>query len=189
MSNQAVAQCLSIIFNRCLKDSCFPDAFKNTKVIPLHKGDSVLSVSNYRPISLLPIFSKIFERLIYNQLIEFIEENKILDELQFGFQKNKSTEHVISAIINNITRASTKNFSSYCIFLDFAKAFDTVNHSILLDKLKYYGVTDSSLNLFRSYLSNREQVVEVNGVLSDWGTIKHGVPQGRSWDLYYSFCI
>ena len=178
MSNQAVAQCLSIIFNRCLKDSCFPNAFKNTKVIPLHKGDSVLSVSNYRPISLLPIFSKIFERLIYNQLIDYIDENKILDELQFGFQKNKSTEHAISAIITKITRASARNFSSYCIFLDFAKAFDTVNHSILIDKLKYYGVSDNTLDLFRSYLSNREQVVEVNGVCSDWGTIKHGVPQG-----------
>ena len=178
LTNQAVAQCLTIIFNRCIKDGCFPNALKNTKVIPLHKGDSVLSVSNYRPISLLPIFSKIFERLIYNQFIQYIEQNKILDELQFGFQKNKSTEHAISAIISNITKASSKNYSSYCIFLDFAKAFDTVNHAILLDKLKYYGVTDSTLDLFRSYLSNREQVVEVNGVMSDWGTIQHGVPQG-----------
>ena len=178
LSNQAVAQCLSIIFNRCINDGCFPNAFKNTKVIPLHKGDSVLSVSNYRPISLLPIFSKIFERLVYNQFIVYIENNKILDELQFGFQKNKSTEHAISAIINKITKASSKNFSSYCIFLDFAKAFDTVNHDILLNKLEYYGVTNTTLNLFRSYLSDREQVVEVNGVLSDWGKIKHGVPQG-----------
>ena len=178
LSNQAISQCLSIIFNRCIKDGCFPNAFKNTKVIPLHKGDSVLSVSNYRPISLLPIFSKIFERLIYNQFIVYINENKILDELQFGFQKNKSTEHAISAIVNKITSAKIKKFSSYCIFLDFAKAFDTVNHSILLDKLKYYGITEGTLDLFRSYLSKREQVVEVNGVLSDWGTIKHGVPQG-----------
>ena len=148
------------------------------KIIPLHKGDSVLAVANYRPISLLPIFSKIFERVIYNQFIQYIEENKILDELQFGFQKNKSTEHAISAIISNITKAATKKHSSYCIFLDFAKAFDTVNHKILVEKLEYYGVKDKTLNLFENYLSDRKQVVEVNGVQSDLGTIQHGVPQG-----------
>ena len=177
-TGQAVAQCLSIIFNKCIVDGHFPDSLKLAKVIPLHKGDSVLSVSNYRPISLLPIFSKLFERMIYNQFIVYIEENHILDELQFGFQRNKSTEHAISSIITDISRAFSKKQSSYCIFLDFAKAFDTVNHDILIDKLSYYGVKNQSLALFRSYLSDRSQVVEVNGVLSDKGTIKHGVPQG-----------
>ena len=178
LSSQVVGQCLSIIFNRCLREGHFPDALKKAKIVPLHKGDSVLSVANYRPISLLPIFSKIFERLIYNQFIDYIEENNILDELQFGFQKNKSTEHAISSIISSISGASAKKQSSYCIFLDFAKAFDTVNHKILLEKLKYYGVQDQTLALFDSYLSNRTQAVEVNGVLSELGTIKHGVPQG-----------
>ena len=178
MAGHTVAQCLSIIFNRCIREGTFPAAFKNAKVIPLHKGDSVLSVSNYRPISLLPIFSKIFERIIYNQFIAYIEENKILDELQFGFQRNKSTEHAIYAIMTNLTEAFSKKLSSYCIFLDFAKAFDTVNHKILLDKLAYYGVSGKTLELFSSYLSNRNQVVEVNGVLSDIGIIQHGVPQG-----------
>ena len=118
------------------------------------------------------------ERLIYNQLIEFIEKHKILSELQFGFQKNKSTEHAISSIISNITNALAKKHSSYCIFLDFAKAFDTVNHKILLEKLDFYGVRGTSLALFESYLSNRTQAVEVNGKMSEKGTIKHGVPQG-----------
>ena len=148
------------------------------KIIPIHKGDSVLTVSNYRPISLLPIFSKIMERLVYNQFIEYIENNNILSDLQFGFQKNKSTEHAISSIFTNITNALTKKQSSYCIFLDFAKAFDTVNHEILIQKLKYYGVQGNTLKLFESYLSNRTQVVEVNGMLSEKGLIKHGVPQG-----------
>ena len=156
----------------------FPDALKLAKVIPIHKGDSVLSVANYRPISLLPIFSKIMERLIYNQFIEFINEQKILSELQFGFQKNKSTEQAITSIISNITNSLSNKHSSYCIFLDFAKAFDTVNHQILIEKLKYYGVDGTTLDLFKSYLSNRSQVVEVNGKISDKGTIKHGVPQG-----------
>ena len=178
LSNQVVADALSIIFNRCIREGHFPDILKKAKVIPIHKGDSVLTVSNYRPISLLPIFSKILERLIYNQFIEYINENNILSELQFGFQKNRSTEHAISAIFSNITNALSRKQSSYCIFLDFAKAFDTVNHSILIDKLSYYGVHGNTLALFRSYLSNRAQVVEVNGKTSDQGIIKHGVPQG-----------
>ena len=178
MSNQIVADSLALIFNRCIKEGRFPNALKLAKVIPIHKGDSVLTVSNYRPISLLPIFSKIMERLIYDQFIKYIEVNKILSELQFGFQKNKSTEHAISAIFTNITNALAKKHSSYCIFLDFAKAFDTVNHNILVDKLKYYGVHGTTLKLFDSYLSNRTQIVEVNGQVSEKGTIKHGVPQG-----------
>ena len=177
-TGQAVSQCLTIIFNRCILEGHFPTALKKAKVIPLHKGDSVLSVSNYRPISLLPIFSKIFERLIYDQLIQFLDRHKILDELQFGFQKNKSTENAISAIVKNITEASTQKQSSYCIFLDFAKAFDTVNHGILIDKLSHYGVKTQTLSLFKSYLSNRSQVVEVNNTTSSEGIIQHGVPQG-----------
>lgn len=178
LSSQVVAAALSIIFNRCVREGHFPDALKLAKVIAIHKGDSVLSVANYRPISLLPIFSKIMERLIYNQFIEFINEQKILSELQFGFQKNKSTEQAITSIVSNITNSLSKKHSSYCIFLDFAKAFDTVNHQILIGKLKYYGVDGTTLDLFKSYLSNRSQVVEVNGKISDKGTIKHGVPQG-----------
>ena len=178
LSNQVVADALSIIFNRCIREGHFPDALKMAKIIPIHKGDSVLSVSNYRPISLLPIFSKIMERLIYNQFIEYIDKHKILSELQFGFQKNKSTEQAISSIVSNITNSLSNKHSSYCIFLDFAKAFDTVNHEILVDKLSFYGVHGSTLALFKSYLSNRTQVVEVNGKISEEGTIKHGVPQG-----------
>ena len=178
LSKNVVAECLSIIFNRCIREGNFPDLLKIAKVIPVHKGDSVLNVANYRPISLLPIFSKVFERLIYDQLIGFINENEILSPLQFGFQKNKSTEQAISAITSEITNAWKIHRSSYCIFLDFAKAFDTVNHDILIKKLEYYGISGTTLNLFQSYLTNREQVVEVNGNLSEKGVIKHGVPQG-----------
>ena len=129
-------------------------------------------------VSLLPIFSKNFERLIYNRLIEFINENKILSELQFGFQKNKSTEHAVTSIVSAIDQAKSDKESSYCIFLDFAKAFDTVNHEILISKLDHYGISGLSNNLFKSYLSNRTQQTEINGTLSEVGTIRHGVPQG-----------
>ena len=151
---------------------------KVAKIIPIHKGDSVLSVGNYRPISLLPIFSKIFERLIYNRLTMFITENKILSELQFGFQKNKSTEQAVTSIVSALEQAKIEKKSSYCVFLDFAKAFDTVNHEILLSKLDHHGISGSSHSLFQTYLSNRVQQTEINGVLSEKGIIKHGVPQG-----------
>jgi hypothetical protein len=151
---------------------------KTAKIIPLHKGNSVLSVSNYRPISLLPIFSKIFERLAYNRLVHFIDENKILSQNQFGFQRGKSTENAVTSIVSRILQAKEKKESSYCIFLDFAKAFDTVNHNILVEKLDYYGVKDLALGWFKSYLNNRAQYTQIGETLSDVGYIKHGVPQG-----------
>ena len=178
LSNQATAQALNIIFNRSIREGLFPQAMKKAKIIPLHKGDSVLNVSNYRPISILPIFSKIYERLIYNRLIDYLETNKILSELQFGFQKNKSTEQAVTTIFSQINEARLKKKSSYCVFLDFAKAFDTVNHNILLHKLNHYGIKDKALSLFSSYLLNRTQMTEVNGKFSEEGLIRHGVPQG-----------
>ena len=178
LNAQIISQILSIIFNLSIREGCFPSDMKVAKILPLHKGDSVLIPGNYRPISLLPIFSKIFERLIYNRLIEFITHNNILSELQFGFQKNKSTEQAVTSILSALDDAKSKRNSSYCIFLDFAKAFDTVNHEILLAKLNHYGISGISNTLLRSYLSNRSQQPEINGVLSDKGTIKHGVPQG-----------
>ena len=161
-----------------VKEGCFPTAMKAVNIVPIHKGDSMLVAGNYRPISLLPIFGKIFERLIYNRLIVFITENKVLSNLQFGFQKNKSTEHAVASIASAIDRAKNDKKSSYCIFLDFAKAFDTVNHEILISKLDHYGVSGVSNNLMKSYLSNRTQRTEINGTLSDEGIIRHGVPQG-----------
>ena len=178
LNNPAVSQALSVLFNLSIHEGCFPSLMKAAKIIPIHKGDSVLLPGNYRPISLLPIFSKIFERLIYNRVIDFITENKILSELQFGFQKNKSTEQAVTSIISAIDQAKNEKKSSYCIFLDFAKAFDTVNHEILLSKLDHYGISGKSRDLFHSYLSNRTQQTDIGGTLSDVGIIKHGVPQG-----------
>ena len=178
LNGQVNSQILTIIFNKSIQEGCFPTAMKIAKILPLHKGDSALLVGNYRPISLLPIFSKIFERLIYNRLIEFITANNILTELQFGFQSNKSTEQAVASIVSALNEDKLFGKSSYCIFLDFAKAFDTVNHEILLTKLDHYGIKGMSHNLLKCYLSNRSQQTEINGVLSKSGVIKHGVPQG-----------
>ena len=168
----------TVIFNKSISEGVFPDKMKIAKVIPLHKAGSGLLVSNYRPISLLPIFSKIFERFMYNRVIEFINKHEILNQNQFGFQKNKSTELAIASIISQISNSFGNKESAYCIFLDFAKAFDTVNHEILLNKLQYYGINGMALSWFKSYLSNRTQFTEVNDTLSEIDYIKCGVPQG-----------
>ena len=109
---------------------------------------------------------------------DFIYKNNILIENQFGFQKNKSTELALQSVINNIINTSETKETGYCIFLDFAKAFDTVNHDILISKLSHYGIRGTSLNWFKSYLNNRRQHTEINGILSDIDTIRCGVPQG-----------
>ena len=111
--------------------------------------------------------------LIYDRLIQFIDSHNILSELQFGFQKNKSTEQAVSSIVTALNCAKHNKLSSYCVFLDFAKAFDTVNHKILLGKLQHYGLFGKSFSLFESYLTDRKQQVEINGTLSDTSEIKH----------------
>ena len=113
--------------------------------------------SNCRPISLLPIFDKIFERIIHDRLSSFITKYKILFGKQYGFQKGKSTEHALIDIQQNILSALEKREHPCCVFLDFAKAFDTVDHSILLQKLNHFGIRGNTLKLIESYLADREQ--------------------------------
>ena len=166
------------IFNKCIEEGNFPDVLKMSKIIPLHKGDSIFEIINYRPISLLPIISKIFEKLIFERLFGFITEHNILYQNQFGFQKNKSTELAVNSILSSVTTSLENKETAYCIFLDFAKAFDTVNHNILIQKLEYHGVRGKALDLFKSYLSDRQQFTEIDDTLSDMEYIKCGVPQG-----------
>ena len=173
-----LADALSKLFNKSVEEHCFPDNLKFAKVLPLHKGKSKMDCKNYRPISLLPLFSKIMERLMYNRLLSFINKHNILYEHQYGFQVGKSTELAINSLLTNTIEAFEGKKKNICIFLDFAKAFDTVNHQILLNKLHYYGIRGHSLKWFESYLSNRKQCVNLGKTNSDIGTITCGVPQG-----------
>ena len=161
----ALANLLTIIFNKSIREGVFPGALKVSKILPLHKSDSVFDVSNYRPISLLPIISKIFEKLIFVRLNEFIIKNQILYQNQFGFQKNKSTKLAVNSIVSNAITSLEYKESTYCIFLDFAKAFDTVNHDILIQKLDYYGIRGNASNLFKSYLTESQQFREIGDTL------------------------
>ena len=169
---------LSIIFNKAIELGVFPHLLKIAKVISIHKGESKMLASNYRPISLLPIFGKIFEKIIFIRLSDFTSKFSILYEKQYGFQSAKCTEDAIIDIQQNILDSLERKEHPCCVFLDFAKAFDTVNHKILLSKLDHYGIRGKTLQLIESYLTEREQCVQVNNALSDFNVITHGVPQG-----------
>lgn len=169
---------LTHICNISLQQGVFPDELKIAKIIPLFKsGDSTI-FTNYRPVSVLPAFSKIFEKLMYKRLMTFIEEYKILYKYQFGFRRNHSTSMALVTLIDNITSALDKGEIVLGVFLDFSKAFDTVNFNILFDKLEVYGVRDIGLSWMKSYLTNRKQYVCYNGYESDKKCISCGVPQG-----------
>ena len=156
----------------------FPDNLKLVKVIPVHKGGSTQDMNNFPPISLISIFDKIMEKLMHKRLYDFLENNNILFKNQFGFRKNNSTIFALLQITEKIRETIDKGKFGCGIFIDLRKAFDTVNHKILLQKLDHYGIRGSALSWFESYLDNRKQYVYVNGESSDLKIISCGVPQG-----------
>ena len=166
------------IINNSFQTGTFPDPLKISKVIPIHKEGPTDDVNNYRPISLLSIFDKIIEKAMHKRLYSFLEQHNILYKNQFGFRKNNSTTYALIDLTEQI-KESIDN-KKYCsgVFIDIRKAFDTVNHDILLKKLEHCGVRGSGLKWFQSYLSNRWQYVEINGVSSTLKKLTCGVPQG-----------
>ena len=169
---------LSILFNLSFTTGTFPDSLKIAKTIPIFKKGSKLLVSNYRPISLLSNVNKILEKLMYSRLYDFLTKFGILYDLQFGFRSRHSTSHALINIIDQINK-SLDNKKSVCgLFVDFQKAFDTVNHSILLDKLMNYGIRGPAHDWLKSYLLNRTQFVSILGFNSATLPQPHGVPQG-----------
>ena len=166
------------IINLSFSSGIFPDSLKVSKVVAIHKGGSTQEVNNFRPISLLSIFDKIIEKLMHKRLYEFFEEHDILYKLQFGFRKKMSTNHSLMEITEEIKESIDNGKFGCGIFIDLKKAFDTVNHQILLTKLEHYGIRGAILKWFESYLSNRKQYVFHNGVASDMEAISCGVPQG-----------
>ena len=145
---------------------------------PVFKSGDRGSTNNYRPISLLPIFSKILEKLVANRLAEFLKRFNVLFKHQYGFQKAHSTIHPIVHFLNHIADANNKKHFTIAIFCDLTKAFDTVNHSILFKKLHYYGIRGVALDWFKSYLSGRKQCVAIGNSMSSFKSINIGVPQG-----------
>ena len=135
-------------------------------------------ITNYRPISLLPNFSKFFEKVMHNRLVEFANSNDIFYQLQFGFRKNHSTALSLIYLVNKIATSIDQNEITAGVFLDLSKAFDTLDHQILFHKLEHYGVCGPALQWIKSYFSNRNQFVQINDTRSSEQIIRRGVPQG-----------
>ena len=176
--SECILKPLVYLLNLSLSQGIVPTECKIARVTPLYKGGDKTNMSNYRPISVLPVFSKILERIMHVRLVNYFEKYKILYDLQFGFRKGHSTQLALSYLINKLVSSYENNNYVLGLFLDFSKAFDMVNHDILLQKLEYYGVRGIGLKWMKNYLSNRYQYVYYNGVKSEMGSISCGVPQG-----------
>lgn len=175
---QPILRPLTHICNLSLRNGIFPDQMKLAKVIPIHKNGPKSSFTNYRPVSLLPTFSKILERLVYNRLQNYLKTNDLLTPCQFGFRENLSTDLAILKLQDLISRTLNKKHKALGLFLDLSKAFDTLNHHTLLDKLYHYGIRGIAHKWFSSYLYGRKQFTYFKQIRSDTLHISTGVPQG-----------
>ena len=185
-----LSKSLTLIINQMITTGVFPDLFKISKIIPLFKkGDSSL-LSNYRPISLLPTISKIFERILYNQLYEYFNSNNLLAEQQYGFCFNHSTEYAAVKFVDHISKEMESGNTPAALYNDLSKAFDTLSFDILLYKLSHYGIKDNAFKLLKSYLTDRKQFVVFNNQNSETTDVTTGVPQGSILGpLFFSICI
>ena len=175
----SLSSIFSDIINLSFSTGVFPSQLKEAKVIPVFKNKgSPFDAENYRPISLLSNIDKIFQKLMHKRLIDFLDQSNSLYPLQFGFRSNHSTETALLYCIDQISKALEEGNFGCSIFIDLQKAFDTVDHSILLSKLDFYGIRGKSLDWFHSFLTNRSQFVTISGSDSKSKSMKHGVPQG-----------
>jgi len=175
--NVKVAIPLSILINKSVQTGVFPDSLTIAKVIPMYKAKAKENLSNYR-LPLLPSVSKIIEKIVHQRLYFFLELHDLLFDNQFGFKHRHSTVDADTKLITDTCKTSDENEAPFAVYLDLSKAFDTIDHSILLKKLDYYGIRGQGLDLFSSYLCNRKQFVHYMGSNSHVETIKCGVTQG-----------
>ena len=173
-----VSDILACIINQSLLTGIFPDSLKLAKVAPVFKKDDPHLTDNYRPISLLPVISKVFEKVVFRQVYDYFDENNLLYKNQYGFRKKHSTELAGLEFHDKIVSELEKSKLPLAIFLDLSKAFDTIDHEIMLQKLQYYGITGVCLQWFKSYLTGRRQYVQYKDSVSSQSPLTTGVPQG-----------
>ena len=169
---------LAKIVNSSFSQGIFPCALKSARVVPIHKGGCKTDVTNYRPISLLCSFSKIYEKLMHVRVLEFLDSNETLFESQYGFRPGMSCEHALLNAQNKILQSINNKKIALLLLLDYSKAFDVIEHPIMMKKLEHYGITGVALKWFESYLSGRKQFVTIEGTDSRPIPIQYGVPQG-----------
>ena len=176
--NDTIASTITLIINQSLSTGIFPDKLKTAKVVPVYKKEDPHQFGNYRPISLLPAISKIFEKVVFAQVYKYFNDNNLLYKHQYGFRKHHSTELAAIELTDKLFDNLDKKKIPLAVFIDLSKAFDTIDHDILLSKLQHYGIKGVALNWFRSYLTNRTQYVHYKDQISTEKTITTGVPQG-----------
>ena len=169
---------LKMIFENILRTGIFPDQWKEANVTPVHKKNDKQIISNYRPISLLPILAKKFEKIIFEKLYKYLEVNNLLTKNQSGFRPGDSCTNQLISLVHEIHHSFDCGLEVRSVYLDMSKAFDKVWHEGLIFKLKQNGIEGNLLNLFSNYLNNRRQRVVLNRMESSWAEIRAGVPQG-----------
>ena len=178
--SQALYKPITLIINQSFRTGVFPDELKIAKIIPIYKGNesNINEVNNYRPISILPVLSKIFEKIVFNQLYNYFSEQNLFFMSQYGFRRDHSTEFATLELTNRIHEHLNNGLNPITVYMDLSKAFDTINHKILLTKLKHYGIANTEIQWFTNYLTNRFQYVTHNNIKSSLKEITTGVPQG-----------
>jgi hypothetical protein len=189
ISRKAISGVLAGILNCSLSTMTYPTMWKEATVISVFKKGDKNIMNNYRPIALLPVLSKVFERIIANQLGNFLDSNSVINTAQFGFRRGLSTESALLRLSKLLFTAKQSGVFSSLTTIDFSKAFDCLNHSVLLNRLASYGLGPSSVLWFKSYLTGRHQRVQYASALSDPLLLQFGVPEGsvlgpRLFNLY-----
>jgi hypothetical protein len=174
----SIAKPLCYVINLCLKSGSVPEDFKIGQITPIFKTGSKHHLENYRPITVLPVCSKILERCVHIQLTKHLEEHKLLSKHQFGFRKGRSTETAVTLFLDKIRKNMDSGKLTGAIFIDLSKAFDTLNHNQIIANLNTYGIHDTEKEFFINYLFNRQQQVTFQNTKSNFETVLCGVPQG-----------
>ena len=179
---------LTTLYNRAITEKQYPDSLKTTKLIELYKSKDKTLPINYRPISLLPILAKIFDKIINDQLMTHLLDNNIISPTEYAFRPNSSTTAALQSVINNIYKHTTKYKPTIAIYVDLSKAYDTISHTKLLHKLEHeFNFNLDTLEFFKTYFQNRQQSVHTQHAQSDTRTITDGTPQSQP--QYFSYIL
>ena len=185
LCGNSICKPLELIFQQAMESGSFPSEWKKGNVVPIHKKDDKQCLKNYRPISLLPICGKIFEKLIFNEMFKFFIENELISPNQSGFKPGDSCINQLLAITHEMYKSFDDGFEVRGVFLDISKAFDKVWHEGLIFKLKQNGISGNLLNLLCDFLRNRIQRVLLNGQVSDWSDVREKFPRVPCLVHYY----